>query len=130
MFLNFSFCCGYGEERLESEIQQESPLCENFDSSLTYIGNLWRQKSQNFTQNNPILNFTENKSKSSWKFWRDLTTAWRFVLDLAHKAPEAHVVSGAWEFKLTQRHSKFMIIIMIPIMILWYWQYFHEIRKI
>ena len=51
MFLNFSFCCGYGEERLESEIQQESPLCENFDSSLTYIRNLWRQKSQNFTQN-------------------------------------------------------------------------------
>ena len=46
MFLNFSFCCGYGEERLESEIQQESPLCENFDSGLTYIRNLWRQKSK------------------------------------------------------------------------------------
>ena len=35
--------------------------------------------------------------KRLWKFWRDLTTAWPFVPDLAHRAPGTHVVSGAWE---------------------------------
>ena len=38
--------------------------------------------------------------KRSWKFQRDLTTAWPFVPDLSHRAPGAHVVSGALELIL------------------------------
>ena len=38
--------------------------------------------------------------KRLWKFWRDQTTAWPFVPDLAHRAPGTHVVSGAWELIL------------------------------
>ena len=45
--------------------------------------------------------------KRPWKFWRDLTTAWPFVLDLAHRAPGPHVVSGAWELTfLSVKHAE------------------------
>ena len=46
--------------------------------------------------------------KRSWKFLRDLTAAWSFVPDVPHRAPWAHVVSGAWELnnKLLQGKEK------------------------